>query len=107
MNCVTWYEAFAYCAWIGGRLPTFAELNFAHVGGSEQRVYPWSSPPTAENLDLTRANHAELMCPSQTIDATPCVARVGSSPDGAGAFGQEDLAGNLAEFTMDASTWPP
>ena len=43
MTCMSWYEAFAFCAWDGGRLPIDAEWNYAAAGGNEQRVYPWGA----------------------------------------------------------------
>ena len=46
VSCLTWYTAFAFCAWDAGRLPTLAEWDFAAVGGGEQRPYPWGSLPT-------------------------------------------------------------
>lgn len=87
INCISWYEAFAFCAWDGGRLPTEAEWNYAAVGGSKQSEYPWGS--TA--LD---ASHAVFN------DNLPAV--VGSKPAGDGEWKQADLAGNMWEWNLDS-----
>jgi len=41
MNCMTWYEAMAFCAWDGGYLPTEAEWNYAETGADQPRAYTW------------------------------------------------------------------
>jgi formylglycine-generating enzyme required for sulfatase activity len=102
MNCITWFEAFAFCVWDGGFLSTEVEWNYAAAGGSEQRAYPWSQPPGELTLDCSHANFSVL--------GTPCVGgpqfgamnRVGSeSPRGDGKWGQADLSGNVWEWTLD------
>lgn len=95
VNCVTWYLAQAFCIWDGGRLPTEAEWNLAAAGGDEQRVYPWSSPPSSTTIDATRATYN-----------TSAPAPVGSRPAGAGRWGQVDLGGNVAEWLLDWSRSP-
>jgi formylglycine-generating enzyme required for sulfatase activity len=98
ISCVTWFEAYAFCIWDGGFLPSDAELNFAASGGSEQRVYPWSSPSNSTTIDCTHANYQGC------VDGGPNQAMpVGSdSPLGDGRWGHSDLAGNVWEWSLDA-----
>jgi sulfatase modifying factor 1 len=88
INCLSWYEAFAFCIWDGGRLPTESELEYAAAGGSDNRLYPWGSGAPS----CTRASYQ------------PCaimVRDVGTSTAGAGRWGQLDLAGNVSEWALD------
>ena len=101
MNCITWFEAFAFCVWDGGFLPTETEWNYAAAGGSEQRAYPWSNPPSDLTIDCSYANFntGSAYCanpPSGSVNA------VGSeSPAGDGRWGQADLAGNAYGWALD------
>jgi formylglycine-generating enzyme required for sulfatase activity len=86
VNCVSWGVAFAYCATIGGRLPTEAEWEYAAAGGDENRLYPWGSA----------APHPERV----SVYPSPLV-RAGSLEDGEGRYGHFDLAGNVWEWALD------
>jgi formylglycine-generating enzyme required for sulfatase activity len=93
MNCITWFEAMAFCIWDGGRLPTEAEWNYAAAGGNEQRPYPWSTSMT----DMTIADTYAVYAPDAAV-----YARTGSrSPMGDGRWHQADLAGNVMEWVAD------
>jgi formylglycine-generating enzyme required for sulfatase activity len=111
MTCLNWYEAFAFCAWDGGFLPTEAEWNYAAAGGSEQRAYPWSSPASSVTIDCAHANHRSAPTAAAFCVNPPTggVNRVGSeSPQGDGKWGHADLAGNVYEWVLDwyASPYP-
>ncbi|TMQ02516.1 MAG: formylglycine-generating enzyme family protein [Deltaproteobacteria bacterium] len=104
INCLSWYEAFAFCAWDGGYLPTEAEWNYAAAGGSEQRAYPWSTSAGATTIAADRASYKEGT--SCNGDGFPDCTRgdlrpVGSKPAGDGHWGQSDLGGNVFEWTLD------
>jgi len=88
-SCMTWYEAFAFCTWEGGRLPTEAEWQFMAVGGDEQRINPWGNEP----YDRTRAVYRE--------DPEGGLAAAGSRPAGVGRWGVLDLGGSRIEWALD------
>ncbi len=90
INCVNWATAFAFCIWDNGRLPTEAEWNAAAAGGSEQRVYPWSSPPSSTTISSTYA-----------VYNNEAVQKVGARLPGAGRWSHMDLSGSMWEWTLD------
>jgi len=94
INCVSFYEAEAFCIWDGGRLPTDLEWEYAAAGGDENRTYPWGSQEPMESL-------AMYGCSANLPTKVCLIPSVGSYPAGAGRFGHFDLAGSVEEWTFD------
>jgi formylglycine-generating enzyme required for sulfatase activity len=84
-------QAKKYCNWLSGksgrqfRLPTEAEWEYA-AKGPDDREFPWGDSYAPDHC-----NTAEEMI----FDTTP----VGMFPKGRGPFGNEDMGGNVEEFT--------
>jgi len=102
INCVNWYQAVAYCASMGKRLPTQAEWQYEAVGRTAGFTYPWGDAPTPTDCSLaiwlgdgglTGNNGCGFPLP------------VGSAPKGKSIDGALDIEGSLEEWIWDASSF--
>jgi sulfatase modifying factor 1 len=89
VRCIRWWEAYAFCIWDEGFLPSEAEWYYAASGGVS-RLYPWDG----SNIDCDHANYSDPDCPSSADE-------VGARPKGDGRWGQADLSGNVWEWVLD------
>ena len=75
---VAWPDAAAYAKWVGKRLPTEAEWEFAARGGRDRQPFVWDDPLSQDG-----------------------VAPVALFP--ANGYGLHDMAGNVSEWVSDRS----
>ncbi len=85
---VDWEQARTFSRWVGGRLPTEAEWEYAARGGGRDQRFPWGEKEaTCENLVFD--NCGEPTAP------------VCSRPAGNTRHGLCDMAGNVWEWVQD------
>ena len=100
MNCLTWYDAAAFCAWDGARLPSELEWEYAATGGGRTSPYPWGATGPSQayaNYGCYFSLNRDQYDPARP----PCPFVAGVRALGAGYWGQLDLAGSMGEWVFD------
>jgi serine/threonine-protein kinase len=95
INCVDFAGAEAYCRFVGRRLPTEAEWEYA-ARGAEGRAYAWGSEAPACGRACFGKSGA---CEDRLQETATCAA--GARPADRTPEGVFDLAGNVSEWVSD------
>jgi len=85
---VSWYDAKAYAEWHGRDLPTETQWEKA-ARGLEGRIWPWGNFFSADRCNCAEAGVGKTSA-------------VGKFLGGVSPFGCYDMAGNVAEWLLDA-----
>lgn len=94
VNCVSAVQAATFCKWVGGRLPSEAEWEFA-AGDRRDQPYPWSKwrSPSCEHAVMRDGRGAGC---GRKLPWPVCSIVAGKTE-----AGLCDMLGNVAEFTAD------
>lgn len=96
---VSWFDAVAYCDWVGKRLPTEAEWEYASRGGLTDAVYAWGNEDLRSGKPKANTWEGAFPYRNDKSDGFYFTAPVQSYQ--ANNYGLYDVAGNVWEWCAD------
>lgn len=97
---VSWNDAVAFCGWVGGRLPTEPEWEYAARGGLEGRRYPWGDELRPDGLWRCNIWQGAFPRTNTEEDGHSGTAPVREYPPN--GYGLHQMVGNVWEWCADA-----
>src|SRR5262245_56218810 len=96
---VSWPDSIAYCEWVGLRLPSEAEWEYAARGGLEQRRFPWGDEREPGGEHRMNVWQGEFPTRNTLADGWLGTCPAGAFP--ANGFGLHNTSGNVWEWCGD------
>ena len=105
-TCMSWHELNIFAAWVGARLLSEVEWEYAATSGGQGTSYPWGEDDFSNSPGLQCQIYNHYLCDHDPLAEIPFPLKaVCTTPLGNTEQGLCDMAGNASEWVADRSSY--